>query len=281
MFSLRGAAPLQHTLMQGRTRSGITLQTLHPELLDHGTILAQRTFTIPNEGDCDLAQLVTYAAPRAADLLVDGLTRRLFDQTLREPWIPLSETPLVASQAPKLTSADACINWQTWSTKRILCTQRAINTLWSTLPPGVDKSRRMRWHGLSPLQNFLLTPRRPGRFEILASESKDFSQTKLRRHLLFPEWCYGQERSKQLQPGQVNLDDAHEDDVDGIEAFIKDGNNCCKVAGVWTCDGHFLRADSVTIAGGPKNLDVLEAFRTLQREMKSSGGYGKHLHSIK
>ncbi len=281
MFSLRGAAPLQHTLMQGRTCSGITLQTLHPEMLDHGTILAQRSFTLPNEGDCDLAQLLTYVAPRAADLLVDGLTRRLFDISLREPWIPLPETPLAASQAPKITPADACISWQIWSTKRILCTQRATATLWSILPPGMDKSRRIRWHGLSPVQNCSLIPRRPGRFEILASNIEDLRQIKLRRHLLFPEWCYGQEGSKQPKPGQVNLDDAHEDEVDDIEAFIKDVNNTYMVPGVWTCDGNFLRADSVTIAGGPKNLDVLEAFRTLQREMKSSGDYGKHLHSIK
>lgn len=50
----KGSAPIQHTLLNGDTVTGVSLQTLHPEKFDHGEVIA-RTPEIPVNSLLDAA----------------------------------------------------------------------------------------------------------------------------------------------------------------------------------------------------------------------------------
>ncbi|KAI1487873.1 Formyltransferase [Biscogniauxia mediterranea] len=76
---LRGPAPLHHALLRRRALAGVTLQTLHPTLFDHGVVLAQ-TPADPQDPACirvppaaTPAQLLVRLLQPAGDMLVRAL----------------------------------------------------------------------------------------------------------------------------------------------------------------------------------------------------------------
>ena len=100
----RGAAPIQHSLLNGDRETGVTTMWMTPSL-DRGDILLQRSLPIDLEDDSDT--LTSKLAELGADLLLDTLDR------IKEGSCP--KTPQDDSRAiyaPSLQPADAVIRWE-------------------------------------------------------------------------------------------------------------------------------------------------------------------------
>ncbi|KAF9882239.1 formyl transferase [Colletotrichum karsti] len=137
----RGPAPLQHTLLQRRTHTGVTLQTLHHKTFDHGTVLSQTPLPgIPIPENCTTQELHDIVTPLAADMLVDGLRRGLHVPPLKDVgWKPEGEEVEKLCHAPKLTKHDRQINWAEWSADDIVLRQRVLGPLWCEAVHHEDK----------------------------------------------------------------------------------------------------------------------------------------------
>ncbi|KAI9877868.1 MAG: Methionyl-tRNA formyltransferase [Pleopsidium flavum] len=131
----RGPAPLHHTLLAGRRRTGITLQTLHPQHFDHGTILAQTPypgFEIPESDTCTVPQLVELVAPIGAAMLVQGIRDRLYVPPSKDVGLFHGrEDAQSLKHAPKITSEDRHIDWNSWTAEDVLRRNRVIGPLWN------------------------------------------------------------------------------------------------------------------------------------------------------
>ena len=146
--SLRGAAPLVHTLLQQREHTGITLQTLHPTKMDHGTILAQTPYPGLRHRVQSLPQLVSFIAPKGAEMLVESIRKGIFVPPLRDVGWCESERGSGIRTAPKITTGDRRIQWQSWAADEILLRNRILGPLFSIIPANVDRKlpeRRIIW----------------------------------------------------------------------------------------------------------------------------------------
>lgn len=128
---LRGPAPIQHALLQGRTHTGVTLQTMHPSKFDHGNILAQTPLPgieIPEDASVD--SLVELLGSLGATMLQEGITKRLFlHPEQADSASEVNEADLV--HAPKITSEDAHVDWTTWPAGKVSRYGRLLD-LWDT-----------------------------------------------------------------------------------------------------------------------------------------------------
>lgn len=144
LHSLRGPAPIHWTILLDRKHTGVTLQTLHPEKIDHGTILAQTAppgMPYPNEATTN--EMIPFMATKGADLLIQGLKHRVFESTEA---ITHSETSILEmtdgkgiAHAPKITPKDRYISsWADMDAASLLRKHRAMGHLW-------DKTTWQRW----------------------------------------------------------------------------------------------------------------------------------------
>lgn len=128
---LRGPAPIQHALLQGRTHTGVTLQTMHPTKFDHGNILAQTPLPgieIPEDASVD--SLIELLGSLGATMLQEGITKRLFlHPEQADSASDINEADLV--HAPKITSEDAHVDWTTWPAGKVSRYGRLLD-LWDT-----------------------------------------------------------------------------------------------------------------------------------------------------
>jgi methionyl-tRNA formyltransferase len=127
----RGAAPIQHAILNGETETGVTIMQMEPTL-DTGPILAQRACPILPEDDAGtiehkLAQL-------GADLLIETL-RALERGTV----IPQPQEHSLATYAPPITREDSFIRWDETAC-RIWCRVRALSP-----KPGAGFFYNGRW----------------------------------------------------------------------------------------------------------------------------------------
>ena len=102
---LRGAAPIERSVMEGDVQTGVTIMRMEAGL-DTGPILAQKALAIGLDdtgGDLhrELAQL-------GGDLLVDVLK----DCLAGNPPVPVAQNPCRATYAAKLTRQDGDIDWR-------------------------------------------------------------------------------------------------------------------------------------------------------------------------
>ncbi|PYH46104.1 methionyl-tRNA formyltransferase [Aspergillus saccharolyticus JOP 1030-1] len=130
----RGPAPLHHTLLNGRTRTGITLQTLHLKHFDHGTILAQTPapgFDIPTPASCTVPDLLNVVAPKGAEILVAGIREGLFVPPVKDAgWrSTVNDSPLI--HATKIVPEDRHIDWTNWTLHEIQRRHQVLGPLWS------------------------------------------------------------------------------------------------------------------------------------------------------
>ncbi|KXH44493.1 formyl transferase [Colletotrichum simmondsii] len=135
----RGPAPLQHTLLQGRTHTGITLQTLDHKDFDHGDILAQTPLPgIPIPENCTTQQLLDIVTSPAAEMLVDGLRRGLHVPPhvnvgwKQSPGGSREDSFGAPPHAPKITNHDRWIAWSEWTADEIVTRQRVLGGVWSS-----------------------------------------------------------------------------------------------------------------------------------------------------
>ncbi|KAI9867161.1 MAG: Methionyl-tRNA formyltransferase [Trichoglossum hirsutum] len=144
----RGPAPLHHTLLAGRSKTGITLQTLHPTSFDHGIILAQTPypgFDIPEPETCTVQELRSLVAPKGAEMLVQGLRDRVFIPPLMEVgwWSNAQLRGRIPEikHAPKITPRDRHIDWFSFTANEILRRQRVLGPLWNMATSPDSKKR--------------------------------------------------------------------------------------------------------------------------------------------
>jgi len=133
---LHGPAPIQHAIIKRRQYTGVTIQTLHPQHFDQGTILAQTPHpgvAIPRE--ITAPELERQLAKAGAELLVDVLKKRKFVPP-HEPagWYATSNGPV--SHAPKATKHDLFVDFEQHTLADILARQHAFGNPWCMLPNG-------------------------------------------------------------------------------------------------------------------------------------------------
>ncbi|KAL2421792.1 hypothetical protein ABEF95_007244 [Exophiala dermatitidis] len=131
---LRGAAPIQWTIIHGRTTTGITLQTLHPEKFDEGVILDQTPapgLPIPNPDTIDVAELTSLLAPLGARMLVDAIRNRLYIPPYNQVQKPQGGNPNQVPYAPKITPQMCAIDFRALTATEILRRGRAIRPLYA------------------------------------------------------------------------------------------------------------------------------------------------------
>ncbi|MDI3327101.1 MAG: methionyl-tRNA formyltransferase [Alicyclobacillaceae bacterium] len=100
----RGAAPIQRCLMNGDSRTGVTIMKMVLDL-DAGPVLAQES--VPVEEDDDGGRLHDRLAELGARLLVDVLPR-----WLRGEVVPREQDESLATYAPSLKREDERLDWQ-------------------------------------------------------------------------------------------------------------------------------------------------------------------------
>jgi methionyl-tRNA formyltransferase len=128
---LRGPAPLQHALLNRRSHTGVSLQTMHPTKFDHGVVLAQTPAPGVPISEADTPQsLLETLGPLGAEMLVRGISEKLFVPPHHDVCQSLPAASTQPSHAPKISPSDREINWQTWSSSEILLRDRVLGRLW-------------------------------------------------------------------------------------------------------------------------------------------------------
>ncbi|KAJ5818372.1 methionyl-tRNA formyltransferase family protein [Penicillium riverlandense] len=130
----RGPAPLHHTLLAGRNKTGVSLQTLHLKHFDHGTILSQTPapgFDVPNPESCTVPELIDVVAPKGAQLLVDGIKEGLFVPPVVDAGWRAAQGSHDLIHAAKIKPEDRHIDWTNWSLVNINRRSRVLGPLWS------------------------------------------------------------------------------------------------------------------------------------------------------
>ncbi|EAL88547.2 methionyl-tRNA formyltransferase family protein, putative [Aspergillus fumigatus A1163] len=130
----RGPAPLHHTLLAGRTKTGVTLQTLHVKHFDHGVILQQTPapgFEIPNPDTCTVPELLNIVAPKGAEILLDGIRKGLFVPPIEDAGWRASQGDEPLIHAAKIKPEDRHIDWVNWTWKDISRRNRVLGPLWN------------------------------------------------------------------------------------------------------------------------------------------------------
>lgn len=156
--SYRGAAPLQHAIINGTQKTGITLQTLSPTSFDRGAILSQ-TPPLHIFPGTTYPQLLQEVIPKAASLLLEGLKAKLYIPPVIDisPYLDQSKEKQKLKLAPKITSKDSEINWEKWGAEDLVRRQNALGRLWSTIwkpvvpiaPPPKDQSPSKKVHNFT------------------------------------------------------------------------------------------------------------------------------------
>jgi len=101
--ALRGAAPVQHALLEGLTETGVTLQWMSEELDAGDIILQERVAIEPEDNQATLFErLTTVGVPlllQALDPIAAGIAPRTAQDPARATW------------APELTTSQCRIDW--------------------------------------------------------------------------------------------------------------------------------------------------------------------------
>lgn len=167
MYRYRGSAPLHHTIMNGDTITGVTLQTLDPHKFDHGSILSQETFPIPHPNTIKYEGLLDFITPKAASLLAKGIRERVFVNPEPDKAIKL---------APKIKPIDRYIDFEEGLSIDVERKYRALGRLWCytrTWYSGKDKKRTIFED-----------------FEVVPLPSKSLEVIPERVRYIFPKWEY-------------------------------------------------------------------------------------------
>lgn len=127
----------------------MTVQTLHPEHFDQGTILAQTPYPGFEHGCSTVPELVTLMSSKGAEMLVQVITNRLFLQPIKSPdTFQDHRVTATARAAPKITTQDKFIDWNTWTAEVIIRRHLIIGPLWSLVKECTDDAEADLDYGL-------------------------------------------------------------------------------------------------------------------------------------
>jgi len=150
--SFRGPAPLQHTILSGAKKTGITLQTLDDKSFDHGIILAQTPdpfLSIPNWDHCTYDELLAFVSPKAASMLIQGLRDRVFVPPLVKAGLSTTKNceafprSYKSKHATKITPEERKIFSLEWDGSRIYRQYRAVGRVWSDVWIDAKTTKRL------------------------------------------------------------------------------------------------------------------------------------------
>ena len=169
--SFHGPAPLHHTLLSGCQRSGVTVQTLHPEHFDQGTILAQTPYPGFEHGCSTVQGLLPLMASKGAEMLVQSIRNRLYLQPAKETNVLQNhKTTVIARAAPKITPQDKFIDWNTWTAEVIMRRHLVIGPLWSFVKNGQNVRRLIWTAGFTISEDVARTDLPLGRLVVMGKE---------------------------------------------------------------------------------------------------------------
>lgn len=114
----RGAAPIQHAILNGETETGITIMQMEPTL-DTGPVLSQRTCPILPDDDAGI--LEAKLAELGAELLVETIRGLEADAVQPQP-----QDHSLATYAPPIKREDSFIRWSE-TAHRTWCRVRAMS----------------------------------------------------------------------------------------------------------------------------------------------------------
>lgn len=121
------------------------MQALHPEHFDRGTILAQTPYPGFEHGCRTVPELLALTATKGAEMLVQSIKARLYVKSAENPNVIQEDRITVAARAaPKITSQDKFIDWNTWTAEVIIRRHLAIGPLWSFVK-NAQNARRLIW----------------------------------------------------------------------------------------------------------------------------------------
>ena len=121
------------------------MQTLHPKHFDQGTILTQTPYPGFEHGCRTVPELLTLMSSKGAEMLVQSISNRLYLQSVKgSDTSQTTPTAVTARAAPKITTRDKLIDWNTWTAEVIIRRHFAIGPLWSFLK-SAQSVRRLIW----------------------------------------------------------------------------------------------------------------------------------------
>jgi methionyl-tRNA formyltransferase len=156
---------LQHTILSGTQKTGVTLQTLDDKSFDHGIILAQTPdpfLSVPNWEHCTYNELLDFVSPKAAGLLVQGLRDRVFIPPLRAVGLPTIQGDRNESleyrmtRATKITPEDRKIDFLAWRGDRIYRHYRALGRLWTNVWIDPKTTKRLIFENITLIEKPIL-----------------------------------------------------------------------------------------------------------------------------
>ncbi|KAF0408217.1 Methionyl-tRNA formyltransferase [Gigaspora margarita] len=136
----RGAAPIQHAILNGDQETGITIQELHHEIFDAGKILRQISMTIPSESTYQ--SLESILAAEGAELLIDTLRYLDYFQANAQ-----EQDITKITKAPKISKDMAEIKWNQITADRLDKLYRAISHQYPITTNFIEK--RIQLHNIS------------------------------------------------------------------------------------------------------------------------------------
>lgn len=142
---LRGPSPVHYAVLNGYTRTGITLQSLSPKTFDHGKILLQTPISIPNPDIITHSELQDLMIPISSDLLVRGLREKVYLPGY--PGIQPAPTDKPLIHAPKVKTEDMRM-LPSMTADEIVRIERALSKVWTVVKLGDGKEKRVVLHGL-------------------------------------------------------------------------------------------------------------------------------------
>ncbi|RUS33623.1 formyl transferase [Jimgerdemannia flammicorona] len=117
----RGAAPMQHTIMNGDVKTGVTVQELDEKVFDAGKILLQEEWKIPTDKPIMFDSLAGTLGLKGATLLVKTLCNYdIYKENAT------TQVTTQVTHAPKITKDMAFIDFETMPAETIERLHRAI-----------------------------------------------------------------------------------------------------------------------------------------------------------
>ncbi|ALC47959.1 CG1750, partial [Drosophila busckii] len=178
----RGAAPIIYAIMEGDTKTGVSIMQIHPHHFDVGPLLAQREFSI--KPDVYMPELHTALSHLGADLLVDTI-KNLSEKLLNAQ----PQDDKIATYAPKISPHIAEIIWSKHSATELYARHRALYGFKSLTTRFLDK------------QVQVLDVKLPERPLCLSMEPGCFSYQRIRKALII-----GCAKDSQLEVSRIRME---------------------------------------------------------------------------
>ncbi|EXJ59120.1 hypothetical protein A1O7_06551 [Cladophialophora yegresii CBS 114405] len=144
---LRGPAPIEWSILLGRRKTGVSLQTLHPSRFDEGLVLDQTPqpgIGIPNPDTITSKELEGYLARIGAEMLVDAIKNKLYIPPYNpiQPDRHISKADLI--HAPKIKMEFRAVDFTQLRRTEILRRNRACGPLHAFASSGSEPGQTRR-----------------------------------------------------------------------------------------------------------------------------------------